>query len=114
LNRIDEQLVFAALGDAELGKIVEIQVERFKQLLRARDLELSLTPAAIKLIAEVGYDPTFGARPLKRAVQKLLQDPLAMKLLAGEIKPGDKVEADAAGAEIAFRVVGKSSHNEAA
>jgi ATP-dependent Clp protease ATP-binding subunit ClpB len=116
LNRIDETLIFAALGEEQLARIVEIQVARFQKLLRSRDLELTLTPAASKLIAEVGYDPTYGARPLKRAIQKMLQDPLALKLLAGEIKPGDRVEADADAGAIVFRVKGRggASENEAA
>jgi ATP-dependent Clp protease ATP-binding subunit ClpB len=116
LNRIDETLIFAALGEEQLARIVEIQVARFQKLLRSRDLDLTLTPAASKLIAEVGYDPTYGARPLKRAIQKMLQDPLALKLLGGEIKPGDRVEADADAGHIVFRVKGRggASENEAA
>jgi ATP-dependent Clp protease ATP-binding subunit ClpB len=114
LNRIDETIVFRPLGKSELAQIVDIQVGRFARLLKARDVELRLTPAARELVAEVGYDPTFGARPLKRAIQRQLMDPLARAFLEGRFKPGDRVEADAKGGEIAFDKVGTTSHHEAA
>jgi len=81
-------------------------VRRLQALLASRELELTLTPAARRLVAERGYDPTFGARPLKRAIQRHVQDPLAQRLLAGEIRPGDQIEADVEGGEIVFRRVG--------
>jgi ATP-dependent Clp protease ATP-binding subunit ClpB len=114
LNRIDETIVFKSLAEKELEQVVEIQVRRLEKLLAARDLVLELTPAAKKLIAERGYDPTFGARPLKRAIQRLLQDPLATRLLAGEIRAGDKLEADVADGAIVFRKTGRKAENEAA
>jgi ATP-dependent Clp protease ATP-binding subunit ClpB len=114
LNRIDEMLVFKALGETELTQVVEIQARRLQKLLASRDLELTLTPAAKKLVAERGYDPTYGARPLKRAIQRFLQDPLAQKLLSGEIHPGDKLEADVAGGEIVFHKTGRKAEHEAA
>jgi ATP-dependent Clp protease ATP-binding subunit ClpB len=108
LNRIDDQIQFRSLERQDIGRIVELQLGHLRKLLAAKDIELTLTQGARDLIAERGWDPQFGARPLKRAIQKLLQDPLALKLLGGEIKPGDKVEADAQGQEIAFRRVPRS------
>jgi ATP-dependent Clp protease ATP-binding subunit ClpB len=112
LNRIDEMITFRALGEPELAKIVHIQVRRFQQLLRTRDLELVLAPEAVKLIGEAGYDPVFGARPLKRAIQRLLQDPLAKAILAGEFKPGDKLEATVKDAEIVFKKIGTTDQSQ--
>jgi ATP-dependent Clp protease ATP-binding subunit ClpB len=113
LNRVDETIVFKALGEPELEAVVEIQLGRLARLLAARDLELAITPAARKLIAERGYDPTYGARPLKRAIQRLLQDPLALRLLEGEIRPGDRVEADVEGGGVVFRRAERSPEGRA-
>jgi ATP-dependent Clp protease ATP-binding subunit ClpB len=115
LNRIDETLVFKPLGKKELADVVAIQVRRFQELLQARDLELTLTPSALERIGELGYDPTFGARPMKRALQRTLQDPLARALLDGQFRPGDRLVADAgAGGEITFKKVGGGARPEAA
>ncbi len=95
VNRLDELVVFRRLDRSQLGEIVDIQLARFAARLAKRDVELSLTPRAKEALALAGWDPQYGARPLKRAVQKLLEDPLAMKLLAGEIQPHDHVEVDA-------------------
>jgi ATP-dependent Clp protease ATP-binding subunit ClpB len=108
LNRIDDQIQFRSLAREDIGRIVELQLAHLRKLLTGKDVELTLTQGARDLIGERGWDPQFGARPLKRAIQKLLQDPLALKLLGGEIKPGDRVEADAQGQEIAFRRVPRS------
>ncbi|HWM84449.1 MAG TPA: ATP-dependent chaperone ClpB [Kofleriaceae bacterium] len=97
LNRIDESIFFEPLDRQELDSIVGIQVVRFAGLLRERGLELALTPAASHLIAERGYDPVYGARPLKRSIQKNLIDPLASALLAGKFSPGDRITADVSG-----------------
>lgn len=94
LNRVDEIIIFHSLKEKQIEKIVGIQLARLDKLLKERKIELELTEAARKLIAEHGYDPVYGARPLKRAIQKYLQDPLALRLLAGEFKDGDKVVAD--------------------
>jgi ATP-dependent Clp protease ATP-binding subunit ClpB len=94
LNRIDEIIFFNPLGREQLDRIVHIQLRRFDALLAERGLELSLTPAAIELIAKRGYDPVFGARPLKRSIQKHLIDPLANAILAGQFAPGHKIMAD--------------------
>jgi ATP-dependent Clp protease ATP-binding subunit ClpB len=95
LNRIDETIVFEALDKRDLEQIVEIQLGRLRKLLAAREIDLVLTPAARALVAERGWDPQFGARPLKRAIQRLLQDELAKALLEGRFQAGDRIEADA-------------------
>ncbi|HET7752655.1 MAG TPA: ATP-dependent chaperone ClpB [Anaeromyxobacteraceae bacterium] len=94
LNRVDEIVVFRPLGRDDLGRIVEIQLGRLRKLLADRHLTLELTEAARETIADAGYDPVYGARPLKRAIQRLVQDPLATKILRGEFKPGDHVVVD--------------------
>jgi ATP-dependent Clp protease ATP-binding subunit ClpB len=91
LNRIDEIVVFHSLTRPDLTRIVEIQLDRVKMLLAERGFTLELTPEALEYLAESGYDPTFGARPLKRAIQRELQDPLALKVLAGDFVPGDTI-----------------------
>jgi ATP-dependent Clp protease ATP-binding subunit ClpB len=96
LNRIDEILVFRPLGREELEKVVELQVERLSGLMQERQVDLRVTPAARRRIAEVGYDPAFGARPIKRAIQRLISDPLAMAFLDGRFHDGDIVLVDAA------------------
>jgi ATP-dependent Clp protease ATP-binding subunit ClpB len=103
LNRIDEIIFFEPLGEAELGKIVRIQITRFQKLLAERQISLDLTDQAVARVAEAGYDPVYGARPLKRALQKLVIDPLATRLLTGDFQPGDHVIADVQGNDIAFR-----------
>jgi ATP-dependent Clp protease ATP-binding subunit ClpA len=95
LNRIDEIIVFHALDDAALAAIVDLLVADLARRLADQDLELVLTPAARALIAREGHDPQYGARPLKRAVQRLLENPLARALLEGRFKPGSTITADA-------------------
>src|SRR5438309_1726376 len=103
LNRIDEVVVFKALGREEIGRIVKIQMAFLVKRLAAKRITLTLTAAAEELLAREGYDPVYGARPLKRAIQRLIQDPLALKILSGEFAEGDAVVADAQGGEIVFR-----------
>ncbi len=91
LNRIDDIVIFHPLGRNEIDTIVDIQLGRLRKLLRDRDLDLELSPEARSFLADQGYDPQYGARPLKRALVRLVQDPLARKLLAGEVRPGDAV-----------------------
>jgi ATP-dependent Clp protease ATP-binding subunit ClpB len=95
LNRVDEIVIFNPLGKAEIEKIIEIQLEGLKKLLAERKISIELTARARALLSEQGYDAQFGARPLKRAIQRLIQDPLAMKLLDGDVHPGDRIEVDA-------------------
>jgi ATP-dependent Clp protease ATP-binding subunit ClpB len=94
LNRLDEIILFHRLGPAHMGPIVDIQVARLGKLLEDRKITLDLTPKAREWLGRVGYDPVYGARPLKRAVQKYLQDPLADAILSGKIKDGDTVRVD--------------------
>ncbi len=96
LNRLDETVVFHRLDQKQIRNIVDIQLERFRKRLADRDLTLEVTDAAKDLLGEVGYDPTFGARPLKRAIQKNLENPLAEEILAGRFAPGDRVRVDRA------------------
>jgi ATP-dependent Clp protease ATP-binding subunit ClpB len=95
LNRVDDIIVFSPLGKEQLVKIVELRLEDLRRLLADRKISLELTDAARELLFSEGYDPTFGARPLKRAIQKLVQDPLALKILDGEILHGDHLVVDA-------------------
>src|SRR6201993_2774968 len=95
LNRVDDIIVFHPLGKEQLVKIVELRLEDVRRLLADRKISLELTDAAKELMFTQGYDPNFGARPLKRAIQKLIQDPLALKILDGEVLHGDHVIVDA-------------------
>lgn len=94
LNRIDEIVLFHPLTKEHLSGIVDIQLRRISTLLKERGFTLEISEAAREYLAEVGYDPDFGARPLKRAIQRELQDPLALKILAGEFKEGDTIRVD--------------------
>jgi ATP-dependent Clp protease ATP-binding subunit ClpB len=94
LNRVDEIVIFNPLGKENIKKIIELQLGYLKNLLAERKIQIELTPRANELLFREGYDPQFGARPLKRAIQRLIQDPLAMKLLDGEVLPGETVEVD--------------------
>jgi len=94
INRIDETVIFNRLGKSEIGKIVDIQLARLTERLTERKITLYLTDAAMALLAERGYDPLFGARPLKRTIQGDLENPLAKRIISGEIREGDAVTAD--------------------
>ena len=100
LNRVDEVIVFSRLDQAQLRQIVVIQLRGLSDRLAARKLGLDVSPAAVDLLAEEGYDPTYGARPLKRVIQRRLQDPIAMAILEGRYGEGDTVQVDAAGGEL--------------
>ncbi|HEY5436887.1 MAG TPA: AAA family ATPase, partial [Candidatus Limnocylindrales bacterium] len=95
LNRVDEIIVFHALTDAELGAIAELRLAELQRRIAASDLTLEVTPAAKALIVREGTDPAYGARPLKRTIQRLVENPFARALLAGTFRPGDTVIADA-------------------
>ncbi len=94
LNRVDDIIIFRPLGTEEITRIVDLQLARVEQLLTDRKLTLEITPAAKQLIVAEGYDPVYGARPLKRAIQRLLQNPLALAVLEGEYREGDRVRVD--------------------
>jgi ATP-dependent Clp protease ATP-binding subunit ClpB len=102
VNRIDEIVVFDPLGRDQIAAIVGIQVELLARRLAERGLSLELTDAARELLASRGYDPAFGARPLKRLIQREIADPLAFRLLSGEIEPGRPVIVDAEGDRLVF------------
>lgn len=99
LNRVDDIVIFHRLGMNEITKIVEIQIEKLKEILKSKKLSLDITDKAKKILAKEGFDPVYGARPLKRVIQNEVQNVLAMKLLNGEIKEGDKVTVDVTGPE---------------
>ena len=102
LNRLDETIIFNNLGRDEIKSIVEIQLKRLRHNLANRKISLDLSAQAQALIAEKGYDPVYGARPLKRTIQRMIQDPLAVKILGGEFKEGDRVTVDSDGDELIF------------
>ena len=103
LNRVDDIIIFRPLGREEIERIVELQLDRFLKLLGDRKITLEVTPEAKRFLSEEGYDPAFGARPLKRAIQRLIQNPLAMLLLEGRFRDGDRVVVTVgAGGALAF------------
>jgi ATP-dependent Clp protease ATP-binding subunit ClpB len=91
LNRIDEIIIFRALGETELNKIIDIQIKSFESRLAAKNIHVKLTDKAKDFISSKGYDPAFGARPLKRAIHTYLLNPLSSKLISGEFKEGDNI-----------------------
>ena len=103
LNRIDETIIFRNLTREQLVKIVDIQVKTLRDRLAARHIDLVLSEAAMSLIAQKGYDPVYGARPLKRVIQQYIENPLSMDILKGNILDGSRVTADAEGEELVFR-----------
>ena len=102
LNRLDETILFHRLDRKQLRQIVEVQLSRFAKRLEERELGLEVTDAAKDYLANAGYDPAYGARPLKRSIQKFLENPLAQEILAGRYAPGDTVLVDAASGELGF------------
>jgi ATP-dependent Clp protease ATP-binding subunit ClpB len=108
LNRIDETLVFRPLGREEMEQVVGMQLQRLAALARERQVELEVTPAARRTISDAGYDPAFGARPVKRAIQHLVSDPLAMAFLEGRFHDGDVIEVDVGDADaLEFRLLAR-------
>ncbi|MGZ5387128.1 MAG: ATP-dependent chaperone ClpB, partial [Solirubrobacterales bacterium] len=102
LNRVDDIVIFHRLSKADLARIVDIQVARLSRRVAERGIEIELTDKARELLGNLGFDPTYGARPLKRVIQKQLVDKLALRLLEGEFSEGDRIEVDAAGGELVF------------
>jgi len=103
LNRIDENIVFKPLTMDQLEQVVKLQINRLKAYLKEREVSLEVTPEARRLIAEQGYDPAFGARPMKRAIQHMVSDPLAMAFLDGRFSDGDTIRVNAGpGSELEF------------
>jgi ATP-dependent Clp protease ATP-binding subunit ClpB len=95
LNRVDDIIVFSPLGEEHLTRIIELRLDDLRKLLADRKITIELSAPAKELLFLEGYDRAYGARPLKRAIQKLVQDPLAMKILEGEVLHGDHVVIDA-------------------
>jgi len=114
LNRVDETIIFNSLGREQIKLIVEIQLKRLRQNLAARKMALEITDRAKALIAEQGYDPVYGARPLKRTIQRLIQNPLAVRILEGEFKEGDRVKIDSDGETLLFDRAESTLENESA
>ncbi len=102
INRIDEVVVFHPLGKEQIRKIATIQLDTLKQRLEEREIHLAVTDAALDKIGEAGFDPVYGARPLKRAIQQYIENPLAKDILAGKFMPGDTVEVDVKDGEFVF------------
>ncbi|MCY1236292.1 Chaperone protein ClpB [compost metagenome] len=102
INRIDEVVVFEPLGRDQIGGIAEIQLQRLRKRLAERELSLELSPEALDKLIAVGYDPVYGARPLKRAIQRWIENPLAQQILAGQFAPGVTITAKVEGDEIVF------------
>jgi ATP-dependent Clp protease ATP-binding subunit ClpA len=105
LNRVDDILIFHNLSEGQLESIVDIQLHRLEKRLSAQNLRLDADESARKFLAGEGYDPQFGARPLKRTIQEQVLDPLAMKVLAGDFKSGDSIAISAHEGELVFRKI---------
>ncbi|HHY88475.1 MAG TPA: ATP-dependent chaperone ClpB [Chloroflexi bacterium] len=105
LNRIDEIVVFQPLSRQDLAEIVQIQVRRLSEMLAEKGFQIEVTPAARDFLAETGYDPDYGARPLKRAIQRELQDPLALRVLSGDFQPGARILVDRGPEGLTFQAV---------
>jgi ATP-dependent Clp protease ATP-binding subunit ClpB len=102
LNRVDEIILFHRLKREHMGRIVDIQLHRLQQLLDDRKIKLALDAKARDWLADKGYDPAYGARPLKRVIQKSVQDPLSELILSGQVKDGEKVSISAGKAGLTF------------
>jgi ATP-dependent Clp protease ATP-binding subunit ClpB len=102
INRIDETVVFHPLGREQIRSITNIQVGYMRKRLRERHMDIEFTEAALDKIGEAGFDPVYGARPLKRAIQHRVENPLAQKILAGEFEEKDVILVDASGEDIVF------------
>jgi ATP-dependent Clp protease ATP-binding subunit ClpB len=107
LNRIDEIVVFKSLTREQIGEIVENQLERLRDRLAERRITIEFTDAAMEAIADAGWDPAYGARPLKRAIQRLVENPLALRLLEGDFRDGDTIGVDAQNGDLVFQRVGE-------
>src|SRR6266513_1347604 len=114
LNRLDEIIVFHSLGEAELLRIVDVEVVKVLRRIKAKDVHIELKESAKEFLIEKGYDPQYGARPMRRAVERFLEDPLAEELLRGNVKPGDKVEVEAADGKLSFHVLESQPQSNAA
>jgi ATP-dependent Clp protease ATP-binding subunit ClpA len=113
LNRLDETIIFHRLDRAQLRSIVDVQLRNFEKRLAEREMRLEITEAAKDFLANVGYDPTYGARPLKRAIQRYLENGLAEDILAGRFTAGDTIVVDAGEGKLVFGRPGETGGDEA-
>jgi ATP-dependent Clp protease ATP-binding subunit ClpC len=104
LNRLDEIIVFHTLSKPDLMRIVDLEVNKVKRRLQLKEIKIALDDAAHEFVIEKGYDPTYGARPMRRAVERYLEDPLAEELLRGGVKAGDMVKVTVENAKLVFKV----------
>src|SRR4029077_8262603 len=104
LNRLDDMIVFHQLERDGLVKIVDLEVAKVIERVRAKDIKVHLDTTAVEFLIDKGYDPTYGARPMRRAVEKYLEDPLAEGLMRGNFKQSETLEVQAAGEQLAFKV----------
>jgi ATP-dependent Clp protease ATP-binding subunit ClpB len=102
INRIDEAVVFHPLGQGQIRAICKIQIDLLRQRLQEKDISLEISEAALDLLGEAGFDPVYGARPLKRAIQRQMENPLANELLSGRFMPGDVIKVDTAADGLTF------------
>jgi len=109
LNRIDDTVIFHQLGKGEIARIIEIQLQRLHAMLNERGIKIALDDSAKELLIAEGYDPTYGARPLKRAIQTLVQNPLAVKILAGEIGDGQIIKVTTENGHLVFKAEAASA-----
>jgi ATP-dependent Clp protease ATP-binding subunit ClpB len=107
INRIDETVVFHPLDQAEIRQIADIQLNNLRKRLAARDLGIQISDAALDLLAEAGFDPVYGARPLKRAIQQQVENPLAQQILGGKFMPGDTIAVGVEEGRLTFTAVVK-------
>jgi ATP-dependent Clp protease ATP-binding subunit ClpB len=114
LNRVDEIILFHRLKRDQMSRIVEIQLRRLAKLLEDRKITITLDPAAREWLADKGYDPAYGARPLKRAIQKAVQDPLAELILSGKVKDGEAVTVSVAPGKRSLAFNGEAAPERAA
>jgi ATP-dependent Clp protease ATP-binding subunit ClpC len=113
LNRLDEIIVFHSLGKPELLQIVDLEVNKVLTRIKAKDVHIDLQQSAKEFLIEKGYDPQYGARPMRRAVERFLEDPLAEELLRGNVKPGDRVDVVAADGKLSFQVLESQTQSSA-
>jgi ATP-dependent Clp protease ATP-binding subunit ClpC len=104
INRIDEIIVFRALSDKQLAEITKLLLDKLVRRMRAQRIEVEFSDDAVQLLAREGYDPEFGARPLRRTIQRLVENELSRKVLEGSVQPGDKITVDIDGDELKFDV----------